>query len=168
MSVVFVFRATFQENSHQYRVNLLCFPPLSKIFFLYVFFSVEKGIFQMNSVLVCVQSGFNLFDDLLTNIFNKNSSLFHFNNACGSRGDFLFFLIKACCFWGKTPKKAKKNATKVVAFFREIRLTWLTPSLFKSNHARIVDSNQYLIFGERHPIQCIYFYMKTIQILHFL
>jgi hypothetical protein len=112
MSVVFVFRATFQENSHQYRVNLLCFPPLSKIFFLYVFFSIEKGIFQMNSVLVCVQSGFNLFDDLLTNIFNKNSSLFHFNNACGSRGDFLFFLIKACCFWGKTPKKSKKKRDK--------------------------------------------------------
>jgi hypothetical protein len=70
----------------------------------------------MNGVLVCVQSGFNFLDDLLRNTFNKNTSLFHFKNACGSRGDFLFFLIKACCFW---VKKAKKNATKVVAFLGE-------------------------------------------------
>jgi hypothetical protein len=74
----------------------------------------------MNGVLVCVQSGFNFLDDLLRNTFNKNTSLFHFNNACGSRGDFLFFLIKACCFWvKKQKKKQKKNATKVVAFLGE-------------------------------------------------
>jgi hypothetical protein len=57
----------------------------------------------MNGVLVCVQSGFNFLDDFLRNTFNKNTSLFHFKNACGSRGDFLFFLIKGA-FKQTTPK----------------------------------------------------------------